>query len=63
MVNERNLSGFHNCFNRKEKLEAEAKAGSERFEEITKKWESALQKEIPQDLHEVSMSEYYVTAI
>ncbi|CAH1776094.1 unnamed protein product [Owenia fusiformis] len=38
---------------RREKLEAEAKAGSERFEEITKKWESALQKEIPQDLHEM----------
>jgi len=40
---------------RKEKLEAEAKAGSERFEEITKKWESSLQKEIPQDLHESLM--------
>lgn len=40
---------------RKEKLEAEAKAGSEKFEEITKKWESALQKEIPQDLHEMLM--------
>lgn len=38
---------------RKEKLEAEFKAGAERFEEITKKWEFALQKEIPQDLHEM----------
>ncbi|XP_064652139.1 dynein regulatory complex protein 1-like [Lineus longissimus] len=42
---------------RKEKLEAEAKAGSERFEEITKKWESALQKDIPQDLHEMLMQQ------
>lgn len=38
---------------RKERLEGEAKAGGERFEEITRKWESALQKEIPQDLYEV----------
>jgi dynein regulatory complex protein 1 len=38
---------------RKEKLEAEAKAGAERFDEITKKWELSLQKEIPQDLHEM----------
>ncbi|XP_064597310.1 dynein regulatory complex protein 1-like isoform X2 [Liolophura sinensis] len=38
---------------RKEKLEQEAKTGSERFEEITKKWESALQKDIPQHLHEM----------
>merc|ERR1712226_993582 len=42
---------------RKEKLEAEAKAGTERFEEITKRWESALQKEIPQDLHEMLMQQ------
>lgn len=42
---------------RREKLEAEAKAGAERFEEITKKWESALQKEIPQDLHEMLMQQ------
>jgi cellobiose-specific phosphotransferase system component IIA len=41
---------------RKEKLEAEAKAGTEKFEEITKKWETALQKEIPQELHEVQCS-------
>ncbi|XP_067935770.1 dynein regulatory complex protein 1-like [Watersipora subatra] len=38
---------------RREKLEAEAKAGQERFEEITKKWETSLQKEIPQDLFEM----------
>lgn len=38
---------------RKDRLEAEAKSGSEKFDEITKKWESALQKEIPQDLHEM----------
>ncbi|XP_067665435.1 dynein regulatory complex protein 1-like [Haliotis asinina] len=38
---------------RKERLEQEAKSGAERFEEITKKWESALQKEVPQSLHEM----------
>ncbi|CAD5115929.1 DgyrCDS4859 [Dimorphilus gyrociliatus] len=38
---------------RKERLDGEAKAGGERFEEITRKWESALQKEIPQDLYEM----------
>ncbi|ELU08983.1 hypothetical protein CAPTEDRAFT_182544 [Capitella teleta] len=42
---------------RKEKLEAEAKAGAEKFEEITKKWETALQKEIPQELHEMLMAQ------
>ncbi|KAK2171357.1 hypothetical protein NP493_1066g02024 [Ridgeia piscesae] len=38
---------------RKDRLDAEAKSGSEKFDEITKKWESALQKEIPQDLQEM----------
>ncbi|XP_060066143.1 dynein regulatory complex protein 1-like [Ylistrum balloti] len=38
---------------RKERLEQEAKTGAEKFEEITKKWESALQKEIPQALHQM----------
>ncbi|PAA49317.1 hypothetical protein BOX15_Mlig033113g3, partial [Macrostomum lignano] len=38
---------------RREKLEAEAKAATEKFDDITKKWEIALQKEIPQDLHEM----------
>lgn len=42
---------------RKERLEQEAKSGAERFEEITKKWESALQKEIPQSLHEMLMQQ------
>jgi len=42
---------------RKEKLEAEAKSASERFEEITKKWESALQKEVPQSLHEMLLQQ------
>ncbi|XP_032232774.1 dynein regulatory complex protein 1 isoform X2 [Nematostella vectensis] len=36
---------------RNEKLEAEIKSAAEKFEEITKKWEYALSKEIPQDLH------------
>lgn len=38
---------------RRERIDNEAKQGLEKFEEITKKWESALQKEIPQDLHEM----------
>jgi len=42
---------------RREKLEAEAKVGAERFEEIIKKWESSLQKEIPQDLYESLMQQ------
>lgn len=42
---------------RKERLEQEAKSGSERFEEITRKWETALQKEIPQSLHEMLMQQ------
>ncbi|XP_005107087.1 dynein regulatory complex protein 1 [Aplysia californica] len=42
---------------RKEKLEAEAKSAAERFEEITKKWESALQKEVPQSLHEMLLQQ------
>lgn len=36
---------------RNEKLEAEAKSATEKFDEITKKWEYALSKEIPQDLN------------
>lgn len=42
---------------RKEKLEQEAKSSTERFEEITKKWESALQKEVPQSLHEMLLQQ------
>ncbi|XP_055954259.1 dynein regulatory complex protein 1 [Patella vulgata] len=42
---------------RRERLEQEAKSGAERFEEITKKWESALQKEVPQSLHEMLMQQ------
>ncbi|XP_061176506.1 dynein regulatory complex protein 1-like [Saccostrea echinata] len=38
---------------RKERLEQEAKSGAEKFEEITKKWEQALQKEIPQSLYQM----------
>lgn len=39
---------------RKEKLEQEAKAATEKFEEIVKKWETANSKWIPQELHEVN---------
>ncbi|KAL8576042.1 hypothetical protein ACOMHN_052060 [Nucella lapillus] len=42
---------------RKEKLEQEAKSSAERFEEITKKWESSLQKEVPQSLHEMLLQQ------
>lgn len=42
---------------RKEKLEQEAKSAAERFDEITKKWESALQKEVPQSLHEMLLQQ------
>lgn len=42
---------------RKEKLEAEAKAGLEKFEDISKKWELALQKELAHDLHEMLMTQ------
>lgn len=42
---------------RNEKLEAEAKSATEKFEEITKKWEYALSKEIPQDLHSMLMEQ------
>ena len=38
---------------RKDKLDAEAKASAERFDEITKKWEVVLQREVPQELQEV----------
>jgi len=44
---------------RNEKLEAEAKSAAEKFDEITKKWEYALSKEIPQDLHAVRTIIYY----
>ncbi|XP_071491809.1 dynein regulatory complex protein 1-like [Diadema antillarum] len=42
---------------RDEKLEAEAKAGMERFEEITKRWEQANGRDIPQELHEILMQQ------
>ena len=42
---------------RNEKLEAEAKAGMERFEEITKRWDQASNREIPQDLHDLLMQQ------
>ncbi|GFO13898.1 dynein regulatory complex protein 1-like [Plakobranchus ocellatus] len=42
---------------RKEKLDLEAKSAAERFDEITKKWESALQKEVPQSLHEMLLQQ------
>ncbi|KAL9962962.1 hypothetical protein ACROYT_G032120 [Oculina patagonica] len=42
---------------RNEKLEAEAKSATEKFEEITKKWEYALSKEIPQDLNSMLMEQ------
>ncbi|XP_071803917.1 dynein regulatory complex protein 1-like [Asterias amurensis] len=38
---------------RNEKLEAEAKAGLERFEEITKKWEQANTRDLPMELHDL----------
>jgi len=34
-----------------EKLEGEVKAAAEKFEEITKKWDTSLSREIPQDLN------------
>ena len=42
---------------RNEKLEAEAKAGMERFEEITKRWDQASSREIPHDLHDLLMQQ------
>ncbi|XP_059145951.1 dynein regulatory complex protein 1-like [Physella acuta] len=42
---------------RKEKLDNEVKAAAERFEEITKKWSAAMQKEVPQDLHEMLLQQ------
>ncbi len=49
--------GFLSCFLlnvfRNEKLEAEAKAGLERFEEITKKWEQANTRDLPMELHDL----------
>lgn len=47
------------CVCRNEKLEAEAKSAAEKFEEVTKKWEYALSKEIPQDLHSVRTIFYH----
>ncbi|XP_039256460.2 dynein regulatory complex protein 1-like [Styela clava] len=38
---------------RVEKLEAEAKASAEKFDEISKRWSAARMKEIPQDLHDM----------
>ncbi|CAG5124713.1 unnamed protein product [Candidula unifasciata] len=42
---------------RKEKLENEAKSASERFEEISKKWDTALLKEVPHALHEALLQQ------
>ncbi|XP_072029395.1 dynein regulatory complex protein 1-like isoform X2 [Amphiura filiformis] len=42
---------------RNEKLEAEAKAGMERFEEITKRWDQSSSREVPQDLHDLLMQQ------
>jgi dynein regulatory complex protein 1 len=47
----RRVEEEENRRHRKERLEAEARVGTEKFEEITRKWETSLQKEIPQDLH------------
>nr|CAB3256639.1 dynein regulatory complex protein 1-like [Phallusia mammillata] len=38
---------------RVEKLEAEAKASSEKFDEISRRWSAAHMKEIPHDLHDM----------
>ncbi|XP_071964667.1 dynein regulatory complex protein 1-like [Antedon mediterranea] len=46
-----------NIRQRLERLEAEAKAAIEKFDEITKKWENANGKDIPQELHEVLISQ------
>ncbi|XP_033109065.1 dynein regulatory complex protein 1-like [Anneissia japonica] len=46
-----------NTRQRLERLEAEAKAAVEKFDEITKKWENANGKDIPQELHEVLISQ------
>jgi len=40
-----------------EKLEAEVKAAAEKFEEITKKWDTSLSREIPQDLNKMLTSQ------
>ncbi|PIK61177.1 putative dynein regulatory complex protein 1 [Apostichopus japonicus] len=40
-----------------EKLDAEAKASLERFEEITKRWSTASGRNIPQELHDVLMQQ------
>ena len=48
---------FFILFFRDEKLEAEAKAGMERFEEITKRWEQANGRDIPQELHDILMQQ------
>jgi len=42
---------------RAERLESEAKTAHERFEEITKRWQAADMKEIPQDLHDLLMQQ------
>ena len=38
-------------------MDAEAKAGMERFEEITKRWEQANGRDIPQELHDILMQQ------
>eukprot|EP00794_Sanderia_malayensis_P011982 gene11982-13220_t len=40
-----------------ERLEAEAKSAIDKFEEVTKKWDLALSKESPQELHEMLMEQ------
>ena len=49
---DRYISSVHDillyCIYRYEKLEAEATAGEERFEEIMKKWSTAKNSTIPQ---------------
>lgn len=42
---------------RREKLEAECKASMERFEEITKRWESAHTLKVPQALHDMMINQ------
>ncbi|CAL1532912.1 unnamed protein product [Lymnaea stagnalis] len=42
---------------RKEKLDSEAKSAAERFDEITKKWEVTLQKDVPQVLHDMLLQQ------
>ncbi|XP_036406110.1 dynein regulatory complex protein 1 [Megalops cyprinoides] len=48
---------------RVEKLENEAKSSLEKFEEITKKWTLAKEKEIPQDLRDALVSQQQLCAL